>query len=280
MVQDHARGAANLRDNLDALPRAGPVAIHVFLTTAEVGDLSTLDVEVERSLAVIGVAAGPFTSPFRKGGVSAGPDSDRKTHRRLGVKVGVVGVLSEECPDIGAIDEELQLVLGPHGGIVVEAVHGAAGDGVLETIPKIGLAFAKIVAEHKIGFATLELPINLIQVIAQEHNRADDTSTGRGPHVDFCSAPEEIELGSDGGAVSLLLNRESGTQLGIVDHGVYDRVPSAGFWCLVEIEVDIHAQRGIRWASLVHGEAVCRDLSDGILDKCRRQERRGREESS
>lgn len=60
-------------------------------------------------------------------------------------------------------------------------------------------------------------PVDLIQIVRLQDDTANNTLTRSDPHLDINTAKENVEVGLDGGSVTLLGNSELGTIFAEVD---------------------------------------------------------------
>lgn len=60
-------------------------------------------------------------------------------------------------------------------------------------------------------------PVNLVQVVRLQDNAADDTLARSDSHLDIDTAEEDVEVGLDGGSITLLGHGELGAIVAKVD---------------------------------------------------------------
>lgn len=234
------------------------------------------DMHAERALAVVGITASPLTGAFGKSRVTAGPDTQRDSHGCLGVVQRVVGVIGQERPYQLTVDVKVEGILCPVGSVVVENIHYTVIHGVVDGVVKVLYALAEVVGLSMGMISTHELPVDLIQVVAEKHDRADDAGSSRRLHPDFHTAEEDVELGPNGWRVALLVDGESGAIGAIVRNWSYGSLPSAR-GC-VEVEVEVHAKSRVwRTISSVEWLTVGADLGNDVVKQtCRGKQRNGR----
>ncbi|KAJ0165782.1 hypothetical protein CTA2_9988 [Colletotrichum tanaceti] len=242
---------ADLLGNLDALPRARLIPERVLLSRAVVCHLRRFDVHGVRTGSIVGLSSGPFLGPLGHAGVAARPDTEAEAHGRLGVGLGVVGILREKSPYVVSIDPPLELLFGPNARVVVEFVMDASRYRVLVAVVPILNTLAEEVAQG-IVLDAKKLPVDLVQRVAEPHHRAHDALAFGRPQVDFRAAPKEIKLGPNRRRVALLADGKLGTVLGGVLYRSNSRLPGVARWCRVEVEVVVHAESRVGRASRVH----------------------------
>ena len=253
----------SLLDNLDAGSTSGLVTVRVLLASAVVGDHGTLDIHIIRASIVVSVSTCPLAGALGEGRVATSPNAKRHSHGCLWVASSAVGISREQCPNETTINPPLQLLRGPDGGVVViivmyagQGMHGAIGI-VLNTLAKVVTGSMRIVRPQ-------ELPVHLVEIITQPHHGADDSLARSSLEPDLGAAPEEVELGADGGGVALLVDCECGTVDGVEVDVAGVALPEVARDGLVEVEVVGGAEGRICWAvCLFHGVAVGGDLCRG-----------------
>jgi len=109
-------------DDLDTLPASSLVAVFVFAPGGIVLRVQSLDIHGEGSSLVVGQSTSPLDCSVRFLGVSTGPDTKTDIHGGLRVVFTPIGVLILQGADDVAINDPLELLLGPDGGVVMEIV--------------------------------------------------------------------------------------------------------------------------------------------------------------
>jgi hypothetical protein len=264
----------NILNHLDTLPRAALVAKDVLLSGAIVGHLHTLDRHGVGALGVVGGATGPLAGAFGQARIAAGPDADREAHGCLGIEAAVVGVFRNKAAHQATIDVKVEKFLGPDAGVVVVDVLEAA-DGVVASVPEVGLALSKIVRGGVRVVAAHEFPVDLIEVVAEEHDGADDADAGGRLHPDLGAAEENVELGAERGAVALLVDGKV-SAAAVVRGAAHRLLPHGGLGLGGEVEADVGSEGGVGWTCNVHGVAVGRDLGGDMVKEGRGNEERSR----
>lgn len=263
-------------NDLDALVASAPVGEGVFFPAAVILDVGALDMHAKRTLTEVGIATSPVTGTLGKAGVATGPDSQREAARCLRVPLAILGIGRQKGTHEVPIDHPLQPVLCPVDCVVVKIVldRGAWDDDLL-AVCEIITALAKVVGESHGVVDAEEFQVNLVQVVAQQHDGADDTPAGRGLHYDLDATKKQVLLRADGRGLALLGDCEGCAVLVIICNGPNSHVP--GGLRLVEDEVVGHSEGRVRGAVLFHGVAVGVHLSDSVAKEAgRREQRNGR----
>lgn len=227
----------------------------------------------EGTLAEVGIATSPITGALGQARIATGPDSQREAARCLRVPLAVLCIRWSKGTNDVSIDKPLQPVLGPVDCVVVELVlDRAARDHDLLAVCEIFASLAKVVGEGHGVVDAEELPVNLVQVVTQQHDGADNTPAGGGLHYDLDAAKEDVLLRADGRGLALLGNCKGCAVLVVICNGPNGGVP--GGLGLVEDEIVRDSECRVRGAVLLHGVAVAVHLSDGIAKEAGRREQR------
>lgn len=128
----------------------------------------------------------------------------------------------------------------------MESRLGAADADVGSTVVAASVAFAEVVGFNLGGITAESFPVDLVQVIGFEHNRADNASTGSSLHRHLGSTEKEVCTGFDGRSIALFGNGERGTVAAVADRACGDTpvLRSAGS----EVGVDGSAHSRVRGA--------------------------------
>jgi len=165
-----------------------------------------------------------------------------------------LGVVIRQVANFLAINEPLDIVLGPVDGVFVPSSDSGSHGVVDGTVIGGNIAFAKEVALNG-GIGTSKpLPVNLIEVIGFEDETADDTSSWGRLHVDGNLAEHDIFGCAHGRGANLGRNLEVGTVLRVVGHrrtfGITPALGSGGAGNLGEV-----GSKGFRVSNTIVGRA-------------------------
>jgi hypothetical protein len=195
--------------NLDAVGRTTVVAVGVRRTGVGVGDLDRLQVHGERSSAVIGLATSPLNGTRSVGWVTTSPDTDTETHGSLREVVASLG--SSQGTNNASVNQPLDAVPLPVDSVGVESRLGGADTDIGSTVVATSVAFAEVVGFDLSGVTAESFPVDLVQVIGLEHNRADNTRTGSSLQCHLGRTEKEVCRGLDRRSIALLGDGEPGT---------------------------------------------------------------------
>ena len=153
-------------------------------------------------------------------------------------------VVVAECAHRGPVNDPFDALTGPVDRVGMELGLWAIDWIVDRSVVGSGVAFAEEVGldskvdvsiwnyldvlQHRHSHcrvAPQELPINLIEIIRLEDNRADDTSTRCGLHLHINPAEEDVEVCLDGRRFASLCNCELGTRAAIFDSSICRSTP-------------------------------------------------------
>nr|POE93284.1 hypothetical protein CFP56_19296 [Quercus suber] len=154
-------------------------------------------------LRPVGLAAGPGDGAGLVG-VAGGPDAEADEAGGLRVLAG--GGVGDGAGD-GAVDDPLDGLLVPDDGVVVQLLLGPVG-GVVEGVELALVAVPVPVGLDEGGVATHDLEVDLVEVVGQQDDGADDAGAGGGAHQDLDAAPEDVEAGLERDRVALLRDGE------------------------------------------------------------------------
>lgn len=208
--------------NLDASGRTTVVAVGVGRSRVGVGDLDRLHVHGVGSSGVVGLTTSPLNGTRGVLWVTTSPDTDTETHRSL--REVVASLSSSQGANNVSVNQPLDAVTLPVDGVGVESRLGAADSDVRATVEATGVTLAKVVGLDLGGITTEGFPVDLVQVIGLEHDRADNTSTRSSLQCDLGGTEKEVADGVDSRSIALLGNGERGT-LATVAHGARSDSP-------------------------------------------------------
>lgn len=160
----------NSLDDLDTLHTARLVTPVVFCCSTGIGNADTLDPHGEGCLGVIYLASRPFNNVFIILWISTGPDAETNISGCLRIILASVRIFVLECSNDLTINVEVCLVLLPVGRVVVvqslRRLHFMPDGAIIGG----GVALAEVVGLHVGGVSTDPLPIDLIQIVALDHD--------------------------------------------------------------------------------------------------------------
>lgn len=195
--------------NLDAASRAAVVAVGVGGSRVGVGDFDRLQVHGERSSRVVGLTTSPLNGTRGVGWVTTGPDTDTETHGSL--REVVASLSSSQCANNASVNQPLDAVTLPVDSVGVERSLGGADTDVGSTVVATSVAFAEVVGFDLSGITAESFPVDFVQVIGLEDNRADNTSTGGSLQCHLGGTEKEVCRCLDGGSIALLGDGEGRT---------------------------------------------------------------------
>lgn len=201
--------------NLDAVSRAAVVTVRVGRARVGVGDLDRLQVHGERSSRVVGLTTSPFNGSRGVAWVTTSPDTNTKTHRGLREVVASLG--SSQGANNASVNQPLDAVPLPVDSVGVESRLGSADTDIGSTVVATSVAFAEVVGFDLGGIAAESLPVDLVQVIGLEHNRANNASAGSSLQCHLGSPEKEVGRSLDGRSIALLGDGEPGTVAVVAD---------------------------------------------------------------
>lgn len=122
-----------------------------------------------------------------------------------------MGVGGEQSADDGAVDDPVDLVLGPLNGVGVGAGERSIDGVESTTVVGGGVALAEVVGLDLLVVTANPLQVDLIEIIGLENSAGNNTSTLGSLNGDIDTAEHDILVGLDGGGVGSLLDLEDGT---------------------------------------------------------------------
>lgn len=105
----------------------------------------------------------------------------------------------------------------PVDSVGMESRLRAADTDVGSTVVAASVALAEVVGFDLSGVTAESFPVDFVQVVGLEHDRADNTSTGGSLQCHFGSTEKEVGRGLDSGSIALLGDGEAGTIAVVAD---------------------------------------------------------------
>jgi hypothetical protein len=254
-----------LADDLNGLEAAGLVLPPVLLAGAVVLDVDAVDDHGERSLGVVGLAAGPCNHARFVRRVTTGPDTDADRARSLRVVLTTIGIAAVESADGLAVDDPGQSITGPVEGVGVKGL--GVGDITLKhAVVGSGVALSEVVHLDLVVDAAEELPVDLVKILRLKNDGRDDALAGGRLGLDLDVTEVKICLGLDGWGLTLLVDGELGA-LTVVGERSGSLLPALDFaLAVLEVGLELGGHGWVVRAFLLHGVAV--GMSLGTRKRC------------
>lgn len=150
------------------------------------------------------------------------PQAKTDLHRALGVLVvGSLAVGRFQGTHDLAVKQPGQGSGSPIQGVSVESSHGAADSRTGGVIVGSRNCFAKIVGLHNGVIGAAPFPVNLIEIVGEEHDTADNAAARSSLSNDIDATEEKVPVGPHGGCIALFEEADLGailSAIGIVCH--------------------------------------------------------------
>lgn len=194
----------DVRVELDTLERTIRIRLILIrgLILRSVCDSNALHNHLEGALRPICRSSGPFHHAFLVG-VASRPNAHLDEGRRLRI---LLRPCRWDCPDLRAVDIPICLFLSPADLVCVHLVRR-----IIQRMPfsihLIAIALPVPVRGHAL-IRALNFDIDLVKVVREKVQRADDPLPLRGPERNLDLPPEDVEASvcSDGVALRLQLH--------------------------------------------------------------------------
>lgn len=121
---------------------------------------------------------------------------------------------------------------------------------VSTSVVRGGIALAEVVGLDLGGITTQPLPVDLVKIVGLEDEARNHTLADRGLDCHIDLAEEDVLVGANRRGISLLVDGEDGTILGIIDRGAIERLEDITL-ALREVNFDGTAESRIiraRWS--------------------------------
>lgn len=146
----------------------------------------------------------PFDSTRGIRRVTSSPWAEFDLHRSLWVDVSERS--ASQCTDNSSINVPSDGFRGPIDDVSVELSYRISDSRVCSVNVDVLVSLGKDVCLDISWLVPNEFDINFVQIVALEHQGADNTSTRTSFHNDFGSAPKDVKLRLKGWRVALHLN--------------------------------------------------------------------------
>lgn len=190
--------------DLDALGTARVVTVRILFdvlagggaAASVVGDLDVLIVGLEGTVGEVGQTAGPGNSAWFVA-LEAG-DPGPKLDLSRGSREASAGLFRGEGALDGTVHGPFDTAGGPVDGVLVELARDAV-DGVEPAkLVVVLIALGEDVGLNSVGVRADGLPVNLVEVVGEEHDGANDARAGGGLHLNLDATKKDVLLGADG----------------------------------------------------------------------------------